>query len=608
MNAPRLSDQGQTALTYGRLGWPVFPVHSIREDGGCTCRDGRACDSPAKHPRTANGLNDAATDEDTIRDWWQRWPNANIGVRTDAFVVLDVDPRNGGEASLEDLIHDHGRDWLDTLTSLTGGGGQHYIFRAPVGMRIHSGTSKNLPPGIDIRGIGNYIVAPPSVHASGNFYRWEGDAGPDEAEPAALPGWLLELLTGRGALRLVANDQGFVLPKVVDRNRNVTLTSIAGSMRRRGFGENAIVAALLVENDERCDPPLSEREVRRIASSIAQYPPGDAPETPTPLTPAEVDPDSTRYTLHWAREAFLPQPPIEYAIEGLFPRGGIALIVGAPGSKKTFAVLDAALCIALGRPWLGFETTQGTVLIIDEESGTRRLNKRLAEAMRAYDAPDETPIAYTSLEAFNFRSTLDLGYIEQLIKEINPIFVVVDALADVTPGADENSVKDVMPAFLAIKGIADRTQTSFAVIHHANKQGGYRGSTAIAGAVDLMLAVESKPDSPHIDFITMKARDTEPKIFAATFDYDRDEESFRLLASGTRRENKDHLSPAQQAVTQFLVEYGQATVKEIVSGLDLLTPDTVKKSLQRLMAAGRVRKVADTRRGLPATYELVGRF
>src|SRR5690349_20015718 len=156
----------EAALAYARRGWPVFPLHSARE-GHCSC--GRAvCPSIGKHPRTAHGLKDATIDEAQIRNWWAVSPNANVGIVTGAqsgLVVLDIDPRNGGEESLADLERQHGV-LPQTIESLTGGGGQHFFFQHPGG----SIKSKPIAEGVDVKADGGYVVAPPSSHRSGEPY------------------------------------------------------------------------------------------------------------------------------------------------------------------------------------------------------------------------------------------------------------------------------------------------------------------------------------------------------------------------------------------------------------------------------------------------------
>lgn len=145
------------ALDYARRGWHVFPLE-VR----------------GKRPLTKRGLLDATTDETQIRAWWQRWPDANIGVRTGSIsglVVLDVDPDHGGDASILRLIEEHGAI-PETVASITGGGGRHYLFAHPGGIEIRN-TAGKLGRGLDTRGDGGYIVAAPSVHPSGTPYAWE---------------------------------------------------------------------------------------------------------------------------------------------------------------------------------------------------------------------------------------------------------------------------------------------------------------------------------------------------------------------------------------------------------------------------------------------------
>jgi hypothetical protein len=108
------------ALAYATRGWPVLPLHSV-QNGRCTC-GAAACRSTGKHPRTANGIKDATTDLEQIKQWWACWPEANIGIATGAasgLVVVDVDPRNGGKESLERLQEAHGP--FDTYTVSSGG-------------------------------------------------------------------------------------------------------------------------------------------------------------------------------------------------------------------------------------------------------------------------------------------------------------------------------------------------------------------------------------------------------------------------------------------------------------------------------------------------------
>lgn len=181
----------EAALDYAARGWHVFPLHTIH-DGRCSCGNPN-CDSPAKHPRTAHGLKDATADAARIRAWWACWPDANIGVVAGAsgLLVLDIDPAKGGDESLERLVSEHG-PLPDTVESLTGGGGRHLFFKRPDGKLGNS--SGRLGAGLDTRGDGGYVVAPPSVHVSGRQYAWEVSSDPAEVGVADAPAWLVGLL------------------------------------------------------------------------------------------------------------------------------------------------------------------------------------------------------------------------------------------------------------------------------------------------------------------------------------------------------------------------------------------------------------------------------
>ena len=162
------------ALKYTRRGWPVLPLHFVVE-GACSCGD-PACGSPCKHPLSQlvpHGFKDATTDEATIRRWWARFPQANVGIRTGAvsrLVVLDVDPAHGGERSLASLIGQHG-DLGGAPQVRTGGGGRHCYFRHPGTGRVIKNSVGSLGPGLDLRGDNGYVVAPPSRTAKGE-YAW----------------------------------------------------------------------------------------------------------------------------------------------------------------------------------------------------------------------------------------------------------------------------------------------------------------------------------------------------------------------------------------------------------------------------------------------------
>ena len=167
-----------SAIAYAtRFSWPVFPLK----------------------PRTKvpngwlvpNGVLEATTDVDMIAAWWNKSPDANIGLACGHhFFVLDVDPRNGGDETLGALEREYAKV-PETVIGLTGGGGLHILFRMPPELKKLRGSAGD---GLDIKGLGGYIVAPPSIHPDGPEYRWDCGAHPTDTAIAEAPQWLLHKL------------------------------------------------------------------------------------------------------------------------------------------------------------------------------------------------------------------------------------------------------------------------------------------------------------------------------------------------------------------------------------------------------------------------------
>ena len=181
---------------------------------------------------------------------------------------MDIDPRHQGDESLKKLEAQIG-PLPTTIRVATGGGGHHIYLGHPGGIIACSNSA--LGPGIDVKSDGGYVVAPPSLHVSGMRYAWVDPNNPEKTALADAPGALLAILRGQkqpAAPRLPTR----IPDRIREGSRNDTLTSIAGTMRRKGLTEESIRAALLEENKKRCEPPLPDKEVEAIAHSVARYP------------------------------------------------------------------------------------------------------------------------------------------------------------------------------------------------------------------------------------------------------------------------------------------------------------------------------------------------
>lgn len=287
----------RVALEHAARGRRVFPCDPQNKRPSISKRDG------------GNGFKDATTDPTTIRDWWARYPTAIVGMptgaRTGVFVV-DIDVKAGkvGEDTLAQIIEAFG-PLPETIEAITASGGRHLYFKHPrdgreipnkagrLGQGRETWGREGFPdvpfqiapngqlvtPDVDIRGDGGYVILPGSVMLDGSSYGWEGSSDPDEgALLADAPDWLVSLVVVDAQPEGVTGAVGVTGEKIGEGRRNDWLYRLGCSMRAKGLGESAIVAALLAENAERCDPPCPEAEVRATAKSAASKPPGLSPE------------------------------------------------------------------------------------------------------------------------------------------------------------------------------------------------------------------------------------------------------------------------------------------------------------------------------------------
>lgn len=246
------------ALYYASVGLPVFPVKPR-----------------GKAPLVKHGCKDATTDANQINQWWKHWPDANIGIATGMgdcpVLVLDVDinPDKGkfGDEALDDLEKQFG-NLPETWLCLTGGGGRHYYFSC-IDPDLTIGA--DVLPGLDFRGRGGYVVAPPSLHESGKRYEWENSNDPEDGgEPAQLPGWLHDLLL-RGKQPDARKYTNKAPDTIAEGGRNQELFRLACSFRTKGLSVEEMLPAVLKINETRCRPPLSSREVETICNSAGRY-------------------------------------------------------------------------------------------------------------------------------------------------------------------------------------------------------------------------------------------------------------------------------------------------------------------------------------------------
>jgi len=440
-----------SAIAYGEQGLAVFPCSG-------------------KTPLTEHGFKDATTDSATIAAWWDRWPKANVAIATgpSGLVVIDIDQKNDvdGWESWQDLKTELALN-DDTVTCETPTGGLHLYYRAN-GHDVSCSAGK-LGPGLDVRARGGYVVAPPSLHPNGNPYTWALDGAPDECEMLPFPAALLERLAFH-----VHTPAGKTDGRIPSGQRNSTLTSLAGSMRRPGFSGDAIEAALLVENATRCQPPLSETEVVKLARSIARY---------SPSQPAGRL--SKEYGMGDLLSTAFPAPV--WVVPEMLP-AGLCILAGRPKQGKSFLALQLTVAVGSGGRFLNRSVEQGGALYIALEDSPRRLQARLRDMQAPHDADVRIAFGWPSLNGEG------LEQIEHRIAFDNLRLVVIDTLARAVGGRiDWDDVGAVTPLLGGLQELALSADVCILAVDHHRKGGmtvdvvddvmGSTGKSAVADTV-----------------------------------------------------------------------------------------------------------------------------
>ena len=513
------------ALNYAQRGWPVLALHGIEKTGGAsTCSCGRTdCSSPGKHPRTANGLNDATTDLDQVRRWWRQWPAANIGLRTGVvFDVLDIDDPATAPAELATLGLD-----LDAVTGpqvITSKGSHHYV--------AATGEKNTAAGSWDWRGAGGYVVAPPSMHADGMAYRWADNRDRDEPLPeVSRPQRVTQrhVVAGPQSHPVATVDRytETVMASALDavraapegrRNEQLNASSFslgrciaAGSLDRSSIEAQLLEAAIgagLAESESvatirsgldsgSAEGPtiahldhLSPRERSRGTGHRERVP--TPPETDGPvesrwltLTPASsIEMDRARWV--W---------------EQRIPVGGTTLMAGREGLGKTMLACWLASRLTRGELPGEWHGKPGTVVYIGhEDDRSTVLVPRLAAA-----GADLDRFMFVDIPSGGtFSTSVDT---DDLVKAATAgghdvALIVIDPLDSHLGSVDSHKKSEVQSSVARLADAAQTLRCGALGLGHLNKGATTDvlsrvvGSVGFTTAVRSVLAVGERPDNP----------------------------------------------------------------------------------------------------------------
>jgi hypothetical protein len=535
--------EGETKVTLAasaqwlaeEMGLPVFP-----------------CDEH-KRPMTAHGFRDATRDPETIRRSFRN--AAMIGIPTgeaSGFFVLDLDCKNGAQG-LEWLA---AHEWRlpQTRRHRTRSGGVHLLFAMPAGRAIRNSASR-VGPGVDVRGSGGYIIAPPS----------DGYDVIDHAVIAEAPAWLLDLIdpptpqaqpiaprqpspprqSGDGTrygLQALDNECQAIL-SAADGAKHDTLNraafSIGGLVAAGELAEGPALHALasaLAGIASRCEDYPAAQKTLGAAFRAGMAKPRQAPAPMIRRTiveeyqPRPEPPPLDHAPEHWSAEPdFEPDAPhvervapgapgaglplvyfqdVEPALtgedflEGVLIRAAMSVFYGPSNCGKTFFACDLALHVAYGKPWNGREVTQGGVIYCAME-GAHGIRNRVTAWARHYGL-EGAPIPFAIIPvALNLQDPeADTSRLIEAIKTAaakmgQPVaLVVMDTLSRAMAGGNENSPEDMGAIVMNSDRIRQATGAHVAWIHHSGKDQaqGARGHSLLRAATDTEIEI-SRPDA-----------------------------------------------------------------------------------------------------------------
>lgn len=597
----------ESALAYANMGFAVFPLLP---------RD--------KRPATKTGCKAATTDKQQIESWWNSKPDCNIGIatgRTSGLVVidLDVDEDKGinGYDTLREWQRDNGK-LPDTWQSITGRGGYHLLYRDNTGNQ----NRVKLYDGVDIRGEGGYIVAPPSIHPNGKEYQWE--YGPGDGEMAAIDSIVAKFLDGPEPEE--RNAQRFEMPeRLPEGQRTEYLVKMVCSMQAKGASDEAIRAAVRAENDSKCIPSLSDEELEKeVFPALKRYEKGTAPYIANSNSGACAVLDNGRFRpvankitdFSVKTLGDFKQKEPEWLISGWIPKYQITVMCGDGGSCKTSTWCHLTGAISSGnftifekelaRAGLSRPEPAKVMFFSSEDSVEYTLKGRLIKNKAIIENVITVDLKDDRFYEIKFNSEL----LENLIKEQKPALVIFDPLQSFVPPNIKMGQRNEMRFCLnPLIGIGEKYKTTFLIIMHTNKQSGMYGRKRMADSSDVWDIARSvimlgETDQKGIRYITQEKSNYGPLQKTILFELVDGLLEFRGYSDKHDREFilehdfNARVKPASDSAKDFILEYLEDGEKEAedlkeaakANGISEGTLNRVRKELKQSGAIGSYRK------------------
>lgn len=570
----------EAALEYAQMGMSVIPLHG-------------------KRPYFDNWYEVATRDHDTIERWWHQSPTDNIGIATglkSQLFVVDIDPRNGGEDSLEMLTQRHGA-MPTTWEVVTGSGGRHFYFRMP---NFPVGNVVGLEPGIDIKGTGGQVVSPPSIHPDTHRpYVWDGLNEISQEPLADAPDWLLQQLQGK----LKNGDPKHAAPiplRIPKGVQHHTLVSLAGRLRSMGLDVEEILHVLLKVNDRRCEVPGPVKNIEAIAKSMAKYQPHDRNlyaeaqklwrmtrhlEVQQETERAEMQPIDALTLMRSPRAA--PVSLIENVLHN-----GLTILAGRPKSGKSWLTLQLAIAVGTRGIFIGNLPVEnpGRVAYFALEESESRTSARLHKL---------TSFADPTLQNIEFLYSIKpllsggLQMLDSYLIQSRPTMVVIDTLLALVRGQGGKRgdvLRNDYEEVAALQKLATRHSTAIVVVHHTSKIGGagidaVAGTTGVTAAADCIWVLNRQPDRKGL--LEIKGREVEEGSFLMELDLS-GPIGWNTIESG----DEAATSLERMEILEYLREEGAKKPSQIAAALHR-NASTIRVLISKMYASNSITKNSD---------------
>jgi hypothetical protein len=497
----------------------------------------------AKRP-LKTGWQAAATDD--AMEVLSTWPSETHapGVRTDGLAVLDIDVKSGGLASLERL-----RPMLPrTFTVRTPSGGFHYVYRTNAGRRLASRAFKDRGAGkktyafgdfdgVDVRAEGGLVVGPGATVDGKLFYEVIDDAPiaelPDELADladTALP----PIVRERGAtvgnidspinIEMAIKELQASKGSIEGQGGDSHLIAVANSALDWGVSPETLVDLMTVHWNPRCQGPWEVDELHYKVASAARSRrnPIGCRSVAGIFEALDGATSLLRFPRDLSAEALMHDRARDQ-VRGLLGRRGLHVLYGDSGAGKSFIALDLAWALAAGKDWNGRKVNRTAVLYVCAEGEDGFKARVIAARQKHGDVGDWFAMLAVQITLGRHKTdNVDLGAlgvatVVQAVAELREatgaenVLVVLDTLARVASGNDENKVEDMMHFIgdRVSKGIQGPAECASLIVHHTNKNGVIRGSTALYAAADLVLRAECDKSKtpPARSLIAEKVKD-----------------------------------------------------------------------------------------------------